>query len=212
MILIIRLFILDFKFMIINKIKNLIITIGFFVLISLPVLSLFINFTPEQVLNEKRNLAKIPKPSLKTIFFFPKRFETYFNDNFGFRAFLIRCYTYFKINLLKSSQVSKVVIGKDGWLFFAGDDVINDYVLTEAIDTVTSLEIHNENILLVSFCFLYSVFRFIASIMAIEKAKRSIRAIGKSFFAPSRVVLPHTFILIFFTQLISLLIKENKLL
>jgi len=117
--------------MIINKTKDFLIVLGFLTFISLPIISLCTNLTPAQKLNEKRKLAQMPKLSTETIFLFPKQFDSYFNDNFGFRNILIRYYTKFKIDWLKSSQVSKTIIGKDGWLYFSGDDIINDYRCTK---------------------------------------------------------------------------------
>jgi len=114
-----------------RKIFNYILTILFILLISLPISTFFFNFAPIIKLNEKRVLASQPQFSFKNYKFFPEKFDAFFNDTFGFRNFLIYCYNYIKINWTKASKVSKVVIGKDQWLFMAGDDAINDYRCTK---------------------------------------------------------------------------------
>jgi len=68
---------------------------------------------------ENRKFAKIPEFNLKEIKDYPGKFEIYFNDNFGLRNSLIRFQHWYKINLLKVSPSNKVIIGKDGWLYYA---------------------------------------------------------------------------------------------
>lgn len=70
-------------------------------------------------MNEKRKYAHFPifDFSIKTIQSFPKNFEEYFNDNFKFRNHLISFNAFFKKNILNTSPSSKVVTGKNKWLF-----------------------------------------------------------------------------------------------
>jgi len=81
-------------------------------------------------IQEKRALT--PFPSLqfdrKSIQEFPASFERYFNDHFGFRSFLISLHNYYKVFVLHVSPVKKVVIGKDGWLFFNENNMIGDFM------------------------------------------------------------------------------------
>jgi len=79
---------------------------------------------------EQRRLA--PKPAFnfewKTIRAFPKSYEAYFDDHFFFRNALIRLYgKYQALFPLRESPSPSVVIGKDGWLFYADENVIDDY-------------------------------------------------------------------------------------
>jgi hypothetical protein len=95
----------------------------------LPVLDNIFDVSPDLTGDEKRLLAPFPEISLKrrAIKKFPARFEAFFNDHFGFRTPLIRFFSWYKINIFGISPSSKVIFGKDGWLFFAGDKTIDDY-------------------------------------------------------------------------------------
>lgn len=78
--------------------------------------------TPAETLStiEKRDLVPFPdfSPDINVLKKFPAEFEQYFNDHFGFREWLIRCYNYIHIFWLKTSPLSKVILGKDGWLYY----------------------------------------------------------------------------------------------
>lgn len=69
--------------------------------------------------NEQRNLAKKPVLS-SNIFEFPKQYEAYYNDNFGFRSWLIHTGGKIKYYLFNSSSLETVSIGKDNWMFLNG--------------------------------------------------------------------------------------------
>jgi alginate O-acetyltransferase complex protein AlgJ len=73
---------------------------------------------------ENRRLAEPPKlqPSLHSIQTFPAQFEAYFNDHFGLRSSLVKLYSNILVNFFRQSPKWLVVIGKKGWLFFAGDN------------------------------------------------------------------------------------------
>jgi hypothetical protein len=51
---------------------------------------------------------------------YPEQFDAYFRDNFGWRDRLIRWHNLFKFRYLRQSPVANVVVGRDGWLFYAG--------------------------------------------------------------------------------------------
>ena len=79
--------------------------------------------------NEKRVLAPKPKltlniTELKT---FPKRFEAWFKDHFGFREDLIQLYNGIYVTIFRTSPKWNVIVGEDGWLFLANEFVIQDY-------------------------------------------------------------------------------------
>ncbi len=78
---------------------------------------------------EKRKLAAFPtwSWSLDSIEKFPKKFEAYYGDHFGLRTEMVKVNNYAKREWLKVSGVRKVVIGKQNWLFFAGEKAIEDY-------------------------------------------------------------------------------------
>lgn len=108
---------------------NVVLAIFFPVAISLPLADSLLDLdpTPRQV--ENRPLA--PRPELRltrdSIEKFPPRFEAYFNDHFGFRRTLIMWHGLVKLGLLKAYYSDRVIIGKDGWLFFRLDKQIENY-------------------------------------------------------------------------------------
>ena len=72
---------------------------------------------------ENRKLAELP-PRPRTpgeVFDLPPQLSEYFRDHFGLRAELIRWQATAKVNWLRSSGSPQVLLGRDGWLFHAGD-------------------------------------------------------------------------------------------
>ncbi|MGN0308750.1 MAG: hypothetical protein ACI4DN_11105 [Lachnospiraceae bacterium] len=67
---------------------------------------------------EKRELTQVPSFSLDMISEFPHNFETYVNDNLPFRNQLISLNSALNYYLFHSSTSPRVVIGKNGWLFY----------------------------------------------------------------------------------------------
>lgn len=84
-------------------------------------------------LEEKRRLAELPSlpTGVDAIEEFPRRFEAYYNDHFHFRDVLIRAYNRLKLKILKKSPHRDVLIGKDGWLFYARDHLLVDFISAE---------------------------------------------------------------------------------
>jgi len=93
-----------------------------------PLSDMIFKLDPLPQLNEKRERKKFPQVSFQrsVLSSFPLLFEKYFNDNFGFRDPLVRLNYLVKHNLLGVSPTTRVVLGKDGWLFFAGDGAVED--------------------------------------------------------------------------------------
>jgi hypothetical protein len=65
--------------------------------------------------DERRTPA--PFPELRDTAHFAKRFETFFDDRFGFRRSLIRLSNAINVELFRTSPVKRVMVGKDGWLY-----------------------------------------------------------------------------------------------
>ncbi len=76
---------------------------------------------------EKRKLAEMPDVECtpRAIGRFPSKFEAYFNDHFGYRKRLIRWHGKAATKWLGVAPSPKVVRGRDGWLFYAGEGVID---------------------------------------------------------------------------------------
>jgi len=92
---------------------------------------------------EKRRLASFPviRPThkelarndtvlgayLASLEQYPREFDAYYDDHFGFRTSFIRAHSIFMYYGLGMSPTSKVVRGKDGWLYYAGQGNIETY-------------------------------------------------------------------------------------
>ncbi|MBA3580935.1 MAG: hypothetical protein H0W44_00620 [Gammaproteobacteria bacterium] len=111
-----------------KKISDLVLLIIFSSFLWLPLYGFFIADKKIYSPNEKRTLAQKPEfSSIKTLDFFVKDYTSYFNDHFGYRERLVGSYNKV-LNLLGVSSTSKKVIeGKNGWYFYAGDAVIDQY-------------------------------------------------------------------------------------
>lgn len=77
------------------------------------------------------NRPPAPPPTLRDITRSPGTFlfqlKSYVQDNFGFRARLVRWHSRVCISVLRSSPSSRVLLGKEGWLFQADERVVEDY-------------------------------------------------------------------------------------
>ena len=81
---------------------------------------------PRIVSTENRVMTQKPVPdfsSLEKLKNFPKEYEAYFNDNFGFRNFLVRSGARIKLLYLQISPAPGVLVGKKGWYYYNGDRV-----------------------------------------------------------------------------------------
>lgn len=71
--------------------------------------------------SEKRKRAELPKLELATVTGYPRKFDAWFNDRFGFRGLLIRTHNHLKVKALGISPVPGVIVGSDGWLYYNAD-------------------------------------------------------------------------------------------
>ena len=99
--------------------------------LSLPgLLSLLPVETANRFIDENRRLSPFPEFNFvpNEIQKFPRGFERYFNDHFQLRDYLILGNNYLELKLWKRSSRRNVVIGADGWLFWGGDCVLEDFL------------------------------------------------------------------------------------
>jgi hypothetical protein len=59
---------------------------------------------------------------------FPDAFTKYFEDNFSFRTRLVKWQAAFRFRELRVSPSPAVIAGRDGWLFYADDGAVQDFV------------------------------------------------------------------------------------
>ena len=83
---------------------------------------------------ENRQLAEMPSLSFEgakeftdSLKAFPGQFNSFFNDHVPFRSQLIRLNSLLSVEILGDPASDSVVLGKEGWLFYADEDRIEDY-------------------------------------------------------------------------------------
>ena len=78
--------------------------------------------------NENRELAKRPQLSwsFPLLQKFPREYQAYFSDNFGFRNALVRGNLLLRYGLMGVSPSSQVIVGRGGWLYYTGEGEIDD--------------------------------------------------------------------------------------
>ncbi len=104
----------------------------FVVMIALPLLGLAFGLDASFVLQENRTLAARPEFKLDAAALqsFPRQIENYFNDQFGFRKRLIYWLALAKVKGLGVTSSPEVILGRDGWLFLAGNLALESYRAT----------------------------------------------------------------------------------
>jgi hypothetical protein len=90
--------------------------------------------------NENRALAPWPKPALARAF--PVDFEHAFVDRFGGRDTLLRIHNRVLVRAFGVSPSPNVLIGRDGWLYFLGEDATSLDRHYRGTLPVTDAEIH----------------------------------------------------------------------
>ena len=126
-----------FVFYIIQKKLNLLIdfeikamhlfVLMFLIILVLPLIwmNLFSNKTGAI---ENRKLHEKPLYNFEKLIEYPKLFNEYFDDNFGFRKELSTLNSYYKLKIFNNSaKPERVVVGKKSWLFSADPTVITGY-------------------------------------------------------------------------------------
>lgn len=102
----------------------------FVVLISLPAINAYFPMDKRFKSTEKRALAPRPEFRFDRIVEFPKAYDSYYSDNFGFRNLLVNWNNDLHARHLGVAAVEgKVVMGRDGWLYLEGLP-IEDYKCT----------------------------------------------------------------------------------
>lgn len=122
-----------------RRLTNLAIILGFGVLICLP-LALFSStpWTDDVELRSSAPWPKLPR-NLPAVARFAPAFEAWFNDHFGLRRLLIDGRNRLNFEVIGQSPTAKVVVGRNHWLFFAGNQSVEDLRGRAALDE-TALE------------------------------------------------------------------------
>jgi alginate O-acetyltransferase complex protein AlgJ len=76
--------------------------------------------SPDALAHEQR--ARVARPQLTVAGTrYPEEFDAYFRDSFGWRDSLIRWHHLLKFHYLGQSPTPNVIVGRNGWLFYAGE-------------------------------------------------------------------------------------------
>jgi hypothetical protein len=102
--------------------------VAFVAALVTPGLVMLTGIDPERPSSENRALA--PAPALPSSWRDARRFTAaaarYFEDHFGLRGRLVRWQALLRLRLLRTSASPDVIVGRDGWLFYAGDGSAED--------------------------------------------------------------------------------------
>jgi alginate O-acetyltransferase complex protein AlgJ len=97
-------------------------------LLWLPAFDSFFHWDKAPMPNENRAPARFPAFNLTIggVRDFVAGLESYYNDHFGFRRRLIRWNNHWKHEVFNESNLPNVVTGRGGWLYYSGDDMIEN--------------------------------------------------------------------------------------
>jgi hypothetical protein len=111
-----------------------ILTILFFlVMLWLPTIDHFVKLDHAPVPNENRLPAPWPVfAGVAQCREFVTGVENYFNDHFGFRKRLIQWNHHWKYQLFRNASSEDLLVGREGWLFHAGDRMMEHWTRQSA--------------------------------------------------------------------------------
>ncbi len=101
----------------------------FAVLLSLPMVDSFLHLDRTRPRDENRAKAAYPKApaGFRDLQLYLAGLEVYFNDHFGYRNTLVKWDNKLRTRILKDTTSQKVLAGKQNWLFFRGDQMVEHY-------------------------------------------------------------------------------------
>ncbi len=100
----------------------------FLAFILAPLFDNIFHISPVKNLFENRVLSGLPKnpQTLRETSDYPRKFDNFFNDNYGFRKTLISINSWLMDNVFNQSPDNRAMIGKDGWLYFDNNNSLID--------------------------------------------------------------------------------------
>ena len=125
----------------ISKFNAVLFVLIFLAAIYLPFGASITHTSVSKSVSEKRILASIPQApdSIKSLRRYPEKFDLYYKDNFGFRNSLL---WYNKLKYwVGNSPSDKVMLGKNGWLFFNGEPFTDMQNVFRGIRRLTDSEL-----------------------------------------------------------------------
>ncbi|MBL7647417.1 MAG: hypothetical protein JNK74_14625 [Candidatus Hydrogenedentes bacterium] len=100
----------------------------FFTLLWLPLADNLLHLDRSRPSDENRSLSPAPRLALteQALKEFPRSFEAFYDDRFGFRNFLVRQFHTVNFGWLGIADPEKVVKGKEGWLYLGRKVLIDE--------------------------------------------------------------------------------------
>lgn len=105
---------------------------GFWALLLIPnLLFPFVKGSSQTGTGENRNLAEFPVFSPDTYEAYPAAVNSYINDHAAFRNLFLSMNSMINLKLFGYADSQDVIVGKDGWYFFAGGMSLYDALGTQ---------------------------------------------------------------------------------
>ena len=102
---------------------------AFLLALILPPVGMLLGSDPGQGGHERRRLASAP--TLDLLEHSPRRYfaqlKRYLPDHFCFRGTLVQWYANLMLGLFHASPSREVILGSEGWFYYAGERTIDDY-------------------------------------------------------------------------------------
>lgn len=106
-----------------QRFKTTLISLGFGLLLTLPILDQWLTLSSGFQSSEKRGLAPLPAFNFPHVQTYIAQFNRYYKENFGWRNALFYVYSRWKYRILATSPLpEKVLIGRNGW-FYPGNSL-----------------------------------------------------------------------------------------
>lgn len=116
---------------------NLLFLLGFGTLLAAPLLGRWLRVPPPQNVADMRTLAEWPAWEPAGWAAWPAKFDTWLNDHYPLRGYIIRVHSLLRHRLLHAPS-NNVLVGKSNWLYYTGDRTLEDFVGRDAL-TATEL-------------------------------------------------------------------------
>lgn len=120
-----------------QRVVNAVLCALFVLTLWLPLASMVLPIEPDIEVSEYRLMAQFPKfePSFQGVLDYPKGFEAWWQDHFGYRSTLVHYFSLMRSRIPGFRVGNTVIAGKDGWFYTIDEETIEDYrgkfILTE---------------------------------------------------------------------------------
>jgi len=107
-----------------KRLKEILVSVGFFILILIPVVEIFLDVFPEGENHENRAMKGMPVLDSIDYNSFPSEFDEYYTDNYTLRNHLLRLNSKIKFNVFSIPPIEgKAFLGSDGWMYLVKDEM-----------------------------------------------------------------------------------------